>query len=70
MSATVWKMTPICLFWCLRREMNDRNFEDLKRSLEEIQSSFYLILYLWTTAYVYPLSFSFDVFLGHFSLSN
>jgi hypothetical protein len=38
--------------------------------LEEIQSSFYHILYLWATAYVYPLSFSFDVFLGHFSLSN
>jgi hypothetical protein len=50
--------------------MNNRSFEDLERTLEEILSSFYHTLYLWTTAYVYPLSFSFDDFLARFSLSN
>jgi hypothetical protein len=50
--------------------MNNRSFENLERSLEEILSSFYYTLYLWTTAYEYPLSFSFDIFLDHFSLST
>jgi hypothetical protein len=43
-STTVWKMTSICLFWCLWRERNNRSFEDLKSTLEEILSSFYLTL--------------------------
>jgi hypothetical protein len=68
MSVAVWKMTPICVFWCPWRERNNRSFEDLKMSLEEILSSFYHTLYIWTTAYVYPLSFSFDVFLDRLSL--
>jgi hypothetical protein len=63
-------MTPICLFWCLWREMNNRSSEDLELSLEDILSSFYHTLYLWTTAFVYPFSFSFDVFLDRFSLST
>jgi hypothetical protein len=50
--------------------MNNSSFEDLERSLEKILSSFYHTLYLWTTAYVYPLFFSFDVFLARFSLST
>jgi hypothetical protein len=31
-SAAVWKMVPSYLFWCLWREMNDRNFEDHDRT--------------------------------------
>jgi hypothetical protein len=62
-SAAVWKMAPICLFWYLWRKMNNRSFEDLERSLEENLSSFYHKLYLWSSAYVYPLSFSFNAFL-------
>jgi hypothetical protein len=54
MSVALWKMMPICLFWCLWREKNNRSFEDLERTLEEILSSFYHTLYLWTTTYVYP----------------
>jgi len=27
-SARMWKMVPKCLFWCLSKEMNDRNFKD------------------------------------------
>jgi hypothetical protein len=66
----VWKIEPICPFWCLWRERNKRNFEDLESTLEEILSSFYLTLYFWTTAYVHPLSFTFVDFLARFSLSN
>lgn len=50
--------------------MNNRSFEDLESILEEILSSFYLTLYFWNSAYVHPLSFSFDDFLARFSLSN
>jgi hypothetical protein len=69
-SFAVWKMVPICLFWCLCREMNNRSFEDLESTLYEILSLFYLTLYFWITVYVHPLSFSFVDFLARFSLSN
>jgi hypothetical protein len=29
-SVAVWKMAPICLLWCLWREINNRSFEDLR----------------------------------------
>jgi hypothetical protein len=54
-SAAVWKMIPSYLLWGLWREMNDRNFEDCERTLEEIKSLFFNILYLWTIAFVSPL---------------
>jgi hypothetical protein len=38
----VWKMAPICLFWCLWRERNNKSFEDLESTLEEITYSSYL----------------------------
>jgi len=69
-SAVVWKMAPICLFWCLWRERNNMSFEDLESTLEEILFSFYHSLYFLTTVYVRPLSFSFPDFLTCFSLSN
>ena len=40
------------------------------RTLEKILASFYHTLYLWVTAYVSPLSISFDDFLVRFSLSS
>jgi nitrogen fixation-related uncharacterized protein len=70
MSAVLWKIALICLFWCLWREMNNRSFKDLESTLEEILFSFYLTLYFWTMAYVHPLSFSFDHLLARFSFSN
>jgi hypothetical protein len=39
-SAVVWKMAPICTFWCLWLERNNRSFEDLERTLEETLSLF------------------------------
>jgi hypothetical protein len=41
-SAMIWKIVPICLFWCLWKEINNRCFEDLERSLQDILASFFL----------------------------
>jgi hypothetical protein len=69
-NARVWKMVSTCLFWCLWRKINNTSFEDLKRTLEDILSSFFHTLYIWTTTYVSPLWTSYDDFLLRFSLSS
>jgi hypothetical protein len=66
----VWKMVPTCFFWCLWRERNNRSFEDLEGTLEDILSSCFHTLYLWTVAHVYPVSISYNDFLVRFSLSS
>jgi hypothetical protein len=60
-SVTTWKMVPICLFWC---------FENLESSLEEVLELFLHTLYLWSMAFLYPLSISFADFLVSFSFSS
>jgi len=69
-SATSWKMVPICLFWCIWRERNLRCFENLESSLEEVLELFLHTLYVWSMAYLYPLSISFAEFFASFSLSS
>jgi len=44
-------------------EMNDRRFEDLERTLENIKSLFFNKFYLWTAAFVSPLVISYYDFL-------
>jgi hypothetical protein len=63
-------MVPACIFLCVWKEINDRCFKDLERFLEDILASFFRTLYLWTVAFVSPLSFSFGDFLVRFSLSS
>jgi hypothetical protein len=45
-SAVVWKMVPICIFWCVWKERNLRCFEDMENSLEDIVTLFFRMLYL------------------------
>ena len=49
--------------------MINRCFEDQEKTLEEIKSLFFNILYLWTAAYVSPLAsyYGFLAFLTSFS---
>jgi hypothetical protein len=69
-SAAIWKMVPTCLLWCLWQKRNNGCFEDLERSFEDILSSCFHILYLWTVAHLLPLLISYDDFLAPFSLSS
>jgi hypothetical protein len=66
-SAAVWKMVPTCIFWTIWRERNNKSFEDLERSLDDIIFSFFHSLCLWTAAFVSPLTISYDDFLVRFS---
>ena len=66
-SVVVWKMMPLCLMWCVWRERNDRNFDNLERTLEEIKSFFFYSLFTWTFAYLALIVISFSNFLALFS---
>jgi hypothetical protein len=65
----VWKMVPICIFWMIWRERNNRCFEDLESAMEEILASLLYSLYLWTASHLSPLYLSYVNFLSHFSFS-
>jgi hypothetical protein len=43
-SAVIWKMVPTYILWCVWKEINDRCFEDLERSLEDILSFFFFFI--------------------------
>jgi hypothetical protein len=63
-------MMPICIFWSIWRERNNRCFKDLESFMEEILASLLYSLYLWIVAYLSPLSLSYLDFLSHFSFSR
>jgi hypothetical protein len=65
-SAVIWKMMPLCLMWCIRREKNDKNFDNLERTLEEFKSFFFYSLFTWTSAYLAPIVISYSDFLALF----
>jgi hypothetical protein len=66
----VWKMAPICIFWSIWREKNNRCFENLESSMEEILASLLYSLYSWTVAYLSPSYLSYVDFLLRFSFSS
>ena len=68
-SAVVWKMAPHCILWCIWRERNNRCFEDLSRTREELLHFFLVTLYSWTTGWLALRVLSFVDILSFFSLS-
>jgi hypothetical protein len=46
-----WRMSPLCLMWCIWRERNARCFEDREISVEELKNILVKSLYTWTKAY-------------------
>jgi hypothetical protein len=69
-SAVVWKMVPHCILWCIWRERNNRCFEGLSRTREELLHFFLVTLFSWTTGWLAPRVISFVDFLSFFSLSS
>lgn len=69
-SATIWKMVPTYILWCVWKERSIKCFEDLERSSDDILTSFFHTLYLWIEAFVSPLSLSVNDFLVRFSISS
>ena len=39
-SSKIWNLVPLCLLWCLWRERNQRTFEDLESSGDQLLCSF------------------------------
>jgi hypothetical protein len=69
-SAVVWKMVPHCILWRIWRERNNRCFEGLSRTREELLHFFLVTLFSWTTGWLAPRVISFVDFLSLFSLST
>jgi hypothetical protein len=65
-SAAIWKMVSTCLLWCVWKERNNRYFEDLERSLEDVLASFFILCifkqWLWCPFYRLVLAISLFVF--------
>jgi hypothetical protein len=66
----VWKMVPICIFWCAWTKRNLRCFEDLEDSMEDILALFFHTMYLWTVAFLSLVSISYSDFLVRFSIPS
>lgn len=60
----IWEMVPICLYWCIWRERNDRNFEDGERSIEELEVFFLKFLFLQAEAIICNELNVYDLFIS------
>ena len=43
----IWRMAPLCVMWCLWREMNTRSFEDYELGLIELKKKMLQTLFSW-----------------------
>jgi hypothetical protein len=64
------RSAAVCILWCVLKERNLRCFEDFENSMENIVASILHLLYLWTDAFLSPVSISFSDFLVRFSLPS
>ncbi|KAG2683326.1 hypothetical protein I3843_10G026800 [Carya illinoinensis] len=62
-SAAVWRMIPLCLFWCLWLERNGRCFEDCECSMGELREFFHSSLSFWVKNLVRDGNFCNGLFL-------
>ena len=46
-SSDIWNMVPGCLMWVIWMERNKRSFEDLEKSLDQLQSLSQSTLFEW-----------------------
>ena len=43
-----WNLVPLCLMWCIWRERNQRTFDDLDRSDDQLLALFIGSLFYWS----------------------
>ena len=48
----MWNMVPMSLFWCLWKERNNTDFEDMERTLGEILYLFYKTFFFISNVYI------------------
>ena len=63
-------MVPSCILWILWRERNSRIFENLERSVSQLQELFSNTLYDWAKAWGYSRSVSVTSFLDSLHTSS
>ena len=50
-SSQIWNLVPLCILWCIWREWNQRTFEDLNSSDDQMLASFSRTLFDWSQAW-------------------
>ena len=62
-SSQIWNLVPLCILWCIWVEGNQRTFEDLDSSSDQILTSFSGTLFDWSQAWGLTSSDSLPSFL-------
>ena len=62
--SVVWKMTPICLFWCIWGERNRRMFQEEEKSDMSLKNLFLRALFEWSQQFMDVDYLSFMNMLG------
>ena len=60
----VWRLAPICLFWCIWRVQNRRTFQEEEMSDPYLRNLFFQTLLEWSQQFLDLDSPSFLNFLG------
>ena len=67
-SSQIWNFVPLCILWCIWKERNQRTFEDLDSSGNQMLASFCGTLFDWSQAWRVTTSDSLPSFLSSLSL--
>ena len=62
-SSQIWNLVPLCILWCIWKEWNQRTFEDLDSSSDQMLASFSGTLFDWSRAWGLTSSESLPSFL-------
>ena len=66
-SSQIWNLVPLCILWCIWKERNQRTFEDLDSSGDQMLASFSGTLFDWSPAWGLMTSDSLPSFLSSLS---
>ena len=67
-SSQIWNLVPLCILWCIWKEQNEKTFEDLGSSNNQMLASFSGTLFEWSQAWGLKSSDSLPSFLCSLSL--